>query len=128
MAHLLHAILFCAMAYLTVLAASYDLSNLYQLTEEDKEALLQQTLEPSDSDTPMISHRADVAEPVDTEYEALLDSYYSMTKEGTLEKITSKLYFANGSNVSAEQLKALTTEDNTDTAWETELKEYRMKR
>lgn len=124
----MHAILFWAMAYLTVLAALYDLSNLYQLTEEDKEALLQQTLEPSDSDTPMISHTADDAEPVDAEFEALLSSYYSMTKEGTLEKIISKLYFANGSNVSAQQLKALTTEDNIDTAWETELKEYRIKR
>jgi hypothetical protein len=29
-----------------------DVSNLYQPTEEDKEALLLQTLEPSDSDTP----------------------------------------------------------------------------
>lgn len=116
------------MAYLTVLAASYDLSNLYQPTEEDREALLLQTLEPSDSDNPTFRHRADDAEPMDAEYEALLGSYYPMTNEETLEKITSKLYFANGSNVSAEQLQALTTEDNTDTAWETELKEHRMKR
>lgn len=116
------------MAYLTVLAASYDLSNLYQPTEEDKEALLLQALEPSDSDTPMLSHRPDDAEPMDAEYEALLGSYYPMTNKGTLEKITSKLYFANGSNVSAEQLQVLTTEDNIDTAWETELREHRMKR
>jgi len=116
------------MAYLTVLAASCDLSNLYQLTEEDMEALLLQTLEPSDSDTPTFRHRADDAEPIDAEYEALLGSHYPMTNEGTLEKITSKLYFANGSNVSAEQLQALTTEDNIDTAWEIELKEHRMKR
>jgi len=110
------------MAYLTILAASYALSNLYQPTEEDKEALLLQTLEPSDSDTPTFRHRTDDAEPMDTEYEALLGSYYP------LEKITSKLYFENGSNVSAEQLQALTTEDNIDTAWETELKEHRLKR
>jgi hypothetical protein len=109
-------------------AALCDLSTLFQLTEEDKEALLLQTLEPSDSDTPTLGHRADDAEPVDAEYEALLGSYYPMTNEGTLEKITSKLYFANGSNVKAEQLKALATEDNIDTAWETELKKHRMKR
>jgi hypothetical protein len=116
------------MAYLTILAASYDLSNLYQPTEEDREAFLLQTLEPSGSDNPMFRHRADDAEPMDAEYEALLGSYYPMTNEETLEKITSKLYFANGSNVSAEQLQALTTEDNINTAWETELKEHRMKR
>jgi hypothetical protein len=116
------------MAFLTVMAASYDLSNLYQLTEEDKEALLLQKLESSDSDTPMINHGADDTESVDAEYEALLGSYYPMTKEGTLEKTISTSYFANGSNVSAEQLEALTIEDNVDTAWETELKEHRMKR
>jgi len=116
------------MAYLTVQAASYDLSNLYQPTEEDKEALLLQTLESSDSDTPTFRHRADDAEPMDTEYEALQGSYYPMTNEQTLEKITPKLYFENGSNVSAEQLQALTTEDNIDTAREIELKEHRMQR
>lgn len=116
------------MTYLTVLAASYDLSNLYQPTEEDKEALLLQTLEPFDSDMPTFRHRADDAEPMDTECKALLGSYYPMTNEETSEKITSKLYFANGSNVSAEQLQALTTEDNIDTVRETELKEHKMKR
>jgi hypothetical protein len=90
--------------------------------------LILQKLESSDCDTPVTNHAADDTESVDEEYEALLGSYYPLTKERTLEKIILKPYFTIGSNVSPEQLEALTAEDNTDTAWESELKEHRMKR
>jgi hypothetical protein len=67
-------------------------------------------------------------EPLDEEYEALLCSYYPQAEVGTLQQNISKPYFARGCSVSTEQLEALTTEDNTVTAWETELRKCRMKR
>jgi hypothetical protein len=67
-------------------------------------------------------------EPMDPEHEALLGSYYPHAKEGTLQQNIFKLLFARGCNVSAEQLEALATEDNTVTAWETDLRKCRTKR
>lgn len=76
----------------------------------------------------MTDGAADDMEPIDEEYEALLGSYYPQAEVGTLQQNISKPYFARGCSVSTEQLEALATEDNTVTAWETELGKCRMKR
>lgn len=100
----------------------------YQLTEEDKEALMAQKLQSSDSDNPMIDGAAGDTEPVDEEYEAVLGSHHPQAEVGTLQQNICKPYFASECHVSTEQLGALATEDNTVTAWETELCKCRMKR
>jgi hypothetical protein len=105
-----------------------ECSLFYQLTEEDKVALMPQKLQSSDCDNTMIVGTADNTEPLDEEYEALLGSYYPQAEAGTLQQNISKPYFTRGCRVSTEQLEALTTEDNTVTAWETELRKCRMKR
>jgi hypothetical protein len=87
-----------------------------------------QEVEVFDSNIPTINRPADDVQPVDGEYEALLGSYYPEGEEGALQQILSKPYFASGYNISAEELEALANEDNTDTTWETELREHRMKR
>jgi hypothetical protein len=81
-----------------------------------------------DSDISMINHTANDREPVDEEHEVLLSSYYKEAEEETWQQIISKPYFPRGCNISVEQLEALVIEDNTDTAWETELREHRMMR
>jgi hypothetical protein len=100
-----------------------DCSLFYQLNEVDIEALMPQQLQSTDSDIHMTYGIAD-----DTEHGAFLGSYHPHNEEGTLQQNISKPYFAKGCNISADQLEALATEDNTITVWETELKKCRTKR
>jgi hypothetical protein len=87
-----------------------------------------QKLQSSDSDNPLTDGADDDTEPVDEEYEAVLGSDYPQAEIGTFEQNISEPYFARGCYVSAEQLEALATEDNTITAWETELRKCRTNR
>jgi hypothetical protein len=105
-----------------------DCPLFYQLTERDKEALMPQQVPSSDFDMPMIHSTTDDREPTCGEHEALLCLSYPQVGEGTLQQNISKPYFARGCNISAEQLEALATEENTVTAWETALRNYRTKR
>jgi hypothetical protein len=87
-----------------------------------------QEVEYFDNDIPMINRTADDKEPVDEEHEVLMGSCCRDAEEGTWQQIISKLYFAREYSISAEQLKALAIEDNTDTAWETEMRKHKIMR
>lgn len=80
-----------------------------------------------DSNIPTTNQIANDKEPVDEEHEVLCSNCQE-TEEGTRQQIISKPYFPRGNNISTEQREALVIEDNTDTVWETEMREYRMMR
>jgi hypothetical protein len=87
-----------------------------------------QNAEHSESDIPTKNQSTNNTESVGEEHEVLLCSYCQEAKDVTRQQTISKPYFQKGNNISAEELEALAIEDNTDTAWETELRKYRMMR